>query len=108
MARRISRGEIWLYRFAAPDKLRPVLVLSRPEALEFLNSVTVAPITSTIRDLPSEVVLGIEHGMKGPCAVNFDHVQTIQQSGLTRFVATLPPELMKRVCQALGIAMGCL
>jgi len=57
MAGRIERGDVRFYRFPAPDKPRPVLVLTRPSALGYLSRVTVAPITSAIRDVPSEVVL---------------------------------------------------
>ena len=107
MARRIARGEIWLHRFAPPDKRRPVVVLSRNDAIEVLSSVLVAPITSTIRGLPSEVVVGVAHGLKGASAINLDHVQTVRQSDLKRFVSVLPPELMIEVCRALGVAAGC-
>jgi len=54
---RISRGEVRLYEFAAPDKMRPALVLTRNSAIGYLSTVTVAPVTSTIRGVPSEVVL---------------------------------------------------
>jgi mRNA-degrading endonuclease toxin of MazEF toxin-antitoxin module len=66
----IARGDVRLYQFAAPDKMRPALVLTRNSAIAYLSSVTVAPITSTIRGMPSEVVLNEEDGMKFPCAVN--------------------------------------
>lgn len=107
MARRVARGEIWVCRFARPDKTRPVLVLSRSDAISVLHSVMVAPITSTVRGLPSEVRLDVEHGMKGPCAVNLDHVQTVRQSDLRRCVGALGPEMMARVCLALAVATGC-
>jgi mRNA interferase MazF len=103
----VSRGDIWLHRFAAPDKRRPVVVLSRSDALEVLHSVIVAPVTSTIRGLPSEVVVGPEHGLKHGSAINLDHVQTVRREDLKRYVATLPPEIMRRVCAALAIATGC-
>jgi mRNA-degrading endonuclease toxin of MazEF toxin-antitoxin module len=64
MAGRIARGEIRQYRFAAPDKLRPVLVLTRQSAIGYLATVTIAPVTATIRDVPSELVLTEEDGMK--------------------------------------------
>lgn len=70
MAGRLSRGDIHLYQFAPPDKQRPVLVLTRDSAIGHLKTVTVAPITSTIRGVSSEVLLDTEDGMKGPCAVN--------------------------------------
>ena len=69
MAGRLERGEVRLYRFPPPDKARPVLVLTRGSSLAYLARVTVAPITSTIRGVPSEVLLGPEDGMKQPCAV---------------------------------------
>lgn len=66
----MKRGEIRWYRFAQPDKKRPVLVLTRNSIIEYLGEVTVAPITSTIRDIPSEVVLTPQDGMPRDCAVN--------------------------------------
>lgn len=62
MARAVSRGEIWTYRFKAPDKRRPVLVLSRQDVISLLHTVMVAPITSTIYGAPSEVLVGPEEG----------------------------------------------
>jgi mRNA interferase MazF len=58
MAQRLERGEIRLYRFASPDKERPVVILTRGSAIRYLSRVTVAPITSTVRGVPSEVPLG--------------------------------------------------
>ncbi len=107
MARRVARGEVWLYRFARPDKRRPVLVIGRPEALAAMHTALVAPITSTIRAVPSQVALGAGDGMKQPCAVSLDHVQTVRQADLRRYVTTLRPETMAAVCRALGVAAGC-
>ena len=66
MAGRIARGEVRLYQFAAPDKKRPALVLTRDSAIAYLSTVTVAPVTSTIRAVPSEVVLNEEDGNEVP------------------------------------------
>ncbi len=107
MAKRIGRGEIWTYTFPNPDKRRPVLVLSRPDAIEVLSTAIVAPITSTIRGLPSEVAVGTEAGLKRESAINLDHVQTVDQSRLRRYVGSVPPAKMKSVCVALRIATGC-
>lgn len=107
MAERVSRGDIWLYTFRSPDKRRPVLVLTRPEVIGLLRTVTVAPITSTIRGAPSEVVVGIEEGLKAPSAANLDHVQTVEQRFLQHYVGTLSPEKMAKVCEALLVATGC-
>src|SRR4249920_1742443 len=70
LAGRLERGEIRLYRFERPDEERPVLILTRSSAIDYLSRVTVAPITSTIRGVPSEVALGVEDGMRQPCAAN--------------------------------------
>lgn len=107
MAGRLERGEIRLVRFPKPDKQRPALVLTRGSALEFLNTVTIAPITSTIRNIPTEVVLGVQDGMKSACAVNLDHVQTIACAAIGRRVASLTSERMSQVCIALAFALGC-
>jgi mRNA interferase MazF len=107
VAQRVTRGEIWLYTFKAPDKRRPVLVLSRNGAIRHLATVLVAPITSTQRGLPSEVPVGIEQGLKGPSAINLDHVQLVEQSRLEHFVGALSPAQMAAVCEALRVATGC-
>jgi len=107
MAQRVKRGEIWFFVFKQPDKLRPVVVLTRQEVIELLHTVMVAPITSTIRGAPSEVIIGIEEGLKHDSAVNLDHVQTVEKSRLRRRIAEVGPEKMKAVCRALSIATGC-
>ena len=106
MAEAVKRGEIWFYSFKKPDKSRPVLVLTRQEVISLLHTVMVAPITSTIHGAPSEVVLGIEEGLKQDSAVNLDHVQTVDKSRLRRRVARISPEKMKEVCRALAVATG--
>jgi len=96
-----------MFAFKAPDKQRPVVVLSRQSVIPLLRTVLVAPITSAIHGVPSEVIVGIEHGLKHPSAVNLDHVQTIDRSRLRRFLGHLDDEMMDRVCRALAIATGC-
>ncbi len=107
MAGAIARGEVRLYRFARPDKLRPVIVLTRDSAITYLSAVTVAPITSTIRGVPSEVALTEADGMKGPCAINLHNAVTVSKAHLGRRVATLSARRMDEVCAALGFALGC-
>ena len=107
MARELSRGEIWLFTFAPPDKRRPVLVLTRQEVIPLLSTVMVAPITSTVRGAPSEVVIGIDEGLRHESAVNLDHVQTVQKDRLRQFVGTLGRHKMGQVCRALALAAGC-
>jgi len=107
MAGVIAHGEVRLYQFPRPDKQRPVVVLTRDSAIAYLSIVTVAPITSTIRGIPSEVALNEADGMQGPCAINLHNVVTVSKSNLGRRVASLTPERMKQLCGALGFALGC-
>ena len=107
MAAGISRGDVRLYQFAPPDKKRPVVVLTRGSAISYLSTVTVAPITSTIRGVPSEVVLTAEDGMKAPCAVNLHNAITVSQLRLGRRVAQLDPTRMTEICAALRFSLGC-
>jgi mRNA interferase MazF len=107
VAGRIARGDVRLYRFAPPDKNRPVVVLTRDSAIAYLSTVTVAPITSAIRGVPSEVVLNEEDGMKAPCAVNLHNAVTVSQSRLGRRVAQLNSLRMGEICAALRFCLGC-
>ncbi len=102
----MQRGEVRWYRFGKPDKERPVLLLTRGSALEFLGEVTVAPITTTIRDIPSEVELGTEDGMSRACAVNLDHIQTIARGKLGPLIAKLSPSRMREVGRAVLFALA--
>lgn len=107
MASRIARGDIRLYQFAPPDKKRPAVVLTRNSAIAYLSTVTVAPITSTIRGVPSEVVLSEEDGMKTPCAVNLHNAVTVAQHRLGKRVAQLNSLRMNEICAALRFSLGC-
>jgi mRNA interferase MazF len=107
VAGRIVRGEVRLFRFALPDKERPVVVLTRDSAIPYLTSVTVAPITSRIRALPSQVVLNEEDGMKLPCAVNLHNAATVPKDRMGKRVAQLHSSRMKEICAALRFSLGC-
>lgn len=107
MAGPVARGDVWLCEFPEPDKRRPVLVLSRGDALRVLRTAIVAPITSTIHGLPSEVVLDVEDGMKARCAVNLDHTQLVTQVRFVQRVAHLSDGRLAQVCRALAYAAGC-
>jgi mRNA interferase MazF len=84
-----------------------VLILSRQEVIPLLNTVMVAPITSTRRGAPSEVPVSASEGLKHDSAVNLDHVQTVERARLVSFVGSLDAPQMRRVCRALAIATGC-
>jgi mRNA interferase MazF len=103
----IARGDVRLYRFASPDKNRPVVVLTRDSAISYLSTVSVAPITSTIRGVPSEVALGEDDGMKTPCAVNLHNMITVVQGRLGKRVARLSGPRMDEICAALRFSLGC-
>ena len=107
MAGAIARGEVRLYRFSRPDKHLPVVVLTRESAIGYLSGVTVAPITSTIRGVPSEVVLTETDGMNSPCAVNLHNAVTVSHQRLGRRVCRLGPRRMSEVCSALRFSLGC-
>lgn len=102
----MRRGEIRWYRFAKPDKKRPVVMLTRDSALDFLGEVTIAPVTSRIRDIPTEVVLGPEDGMPRECAVNADHLQTVARGRIGPLIATLTEGRMEELRRALLFALG--
>jgi mRNA interferase MazF len=107
MAARVARGEIRLYQFGQPDKVRPVLILTRHTSIRHLNTVTIAAITSTIRGVASEVYLDQEDGMKKPCAVNFHNLMTVSQDRIGRRIAQLGPGKLNAACAALRFALGC-
>ena len=107
MAGKIARGDVRLYDLPRPDKKRPVVVLTRDSALAYLSTVTVAPITSTIRGVPSEVALNEDDGMKSPCAVNLHNLVTVSQDRLGKRVAQLSSSRMNEICAGLRFSLGC-
>lgn len=101
----MKHGDICWYKFARPDKKRPVLILTRDSVLEYLNEVTVAPITGTVRGIPSEVFLTTADGMLRDCAVNCDHLQTVSKGKLGALIASLVPAQMADVGNAIRFAL---
>ncbi len=101
----MKRGEIRWYKFPKPDKKRPVLILTRDSILEYLADVTVAPVTSTIRDIPSEVPLGKADGMRKECAINLDHMQTVSKRNIGSLITTLSKEKIFQVKDAIAFAI---
>lgn len=102
----VGRGEIWQFAFPKPDRRKPVLVLTRGDMIGRLHTVTVAPLTSTIRGVPSEVVVGEESGLKRPSAINLHHLASVPLEGLRSFVGTVSEETLDRVRDALLFALG--
>jgi mRNA interferase MazF len=102
----MKRGEVRWYKFAHPDKKRPVLILTRDAILEYLGEVTVAPVTCTIRDIPSEVALTKDDGVPRPCAINCDHIQTVAKTRLGSRITTLSEDKMSDVTKSIGFALN--
>jgi len=101
----MKRGEIRWYKFLPPDRKRPVLILTRDSVLEYLREVTVAPITTTVRNIPSEVFLTETDGLPQDCAVNCDHLQTVSKTKIGPLIASLPPSKMMDVGRAIRFAL---
>jgi mRNA interferase MazF len=102
----MKRGEIRWYKFARPDKKRPVVILTRDSILHYLGEVTIAPITSTVRGIPSEVALSPSDGMRQDCAINCDHLQTVAKGRLGPLVTTLSAAKLAAVSRAVRFALG--
>ena len=102
----MNRGDVCWYKFKAPDKKRPVLILTRDSAIAVLHSITVAPITSTIRSIPTEVVLTQDDGLPSTCAANFDNLQTVPKSHIGDRIARLTALKMKEARAAKSFALG--
>jgi mRNA interferase MazF len=102
----VNRGDVCWYTRKAPDKKRPVLILTRDSAIGVLNSVTVAPITSTIRNIPTEVVLTEDDGLPSTCAANFDNLQTVPKSNIGNCIARLTTRKMQEAGAAVSFALG--
>jgi mRNA interferase MazF len=89
----------------SPDKKRPVLILTRDSVLDYLGEVTIAPITTTVRNIPSEVFLSKSDGMSRDCAVNCDHLQTVSKGKIGALITSLPYSKMLDVARAIRFAL---
>ncbi len=100
----MKHGEIRWYKFIQPDKKRPVLILSRDSVIDYLGEITIAPITSSIRNIPTEVYLTLADGMPKSCAINLDHIQTVSKQKIGSLITKLNDKKMEEVKQALMFA----
>ena len=101
----MKHGEIRWYKFVKPGKKRPALILTRDSVLEYLGEITVAPITITVRNIPSEVFLSKMDGMPRDCAVNCDHLQTVSKGKIGSLVTSLSSAKMVDVGRAIRFAL---
>lgn len=98
------RGEVWL---AELDKTRPVIVMTRNPMSRFLNGVIVAPVTSTVRGVSTEVRVGAEDGVRHPSVANLDNTQLVARDRFRRQVGRVQPATMAALCKALSVAVDC-
>lgn len=101
----MRRGDIRWYQFKPPDKKRPVLILTRDSIIDYLGEVTIAPVTTTIRDIPSEVFLSRDMGMPRDCAINCDHLQTVSKDKIGALITTLSERQLQEVARAVSFAL---
>lgn len=102
----MKRGEVRWYKFKHPDKKRPVVILTRNSILEYLAEVTIAPVTSTIRDIPSEVLLSRRDGVHNDCAINCDHIQTVSKSNVGSMITSLSKGKLSEIRDAINFALN--
>ncbi len=102
----MKRGEVRWYKFKHPDKKRPVVILTRNSILEYLGEVTIAPVTSTIRDIPSEVLLSRLDGMHNDCAINCDHIQTVSKANVGSLITSLSKQKLSEIRDAINFALN--
>ena len=100
-----EQGDVWWAE--AEDKRRPVLVVTRSEAVPVLSTILVAPITRTIRDIPTEVPLGADEGLPDECVASCDDLQPIRRAFLTERAGRLGPDGRLRLCGALQAVADC-
>lgn len=101
----MRRGEVWWVTLPKPVSRRSVVLLSRDEAYQVRNLVTIAPVTTRIRHIPVEVPLGPSEGLPRECVVNLDAITTIPKSALTDRIALLPPDKIRAVNDAIQFAL---
>ena len=100
------RGEVWWGEVQGLGR-RPFLVMTRSGAIAVLNSVLAAPVTRTIRDIPTELALGPEDGMPAECAASFDNLQVVPKAYLVERICGLDASRLRQACVALGAAVDC-
>ncbi len=101
----MKRGEVRWYTFKQPDKKRPVVILSRSSVIGYLGEVTIAPITTTVRSIPSEVPLSRDNNMPKDCAINCDHIQTVSKSKLGALITKLTDAQLQELSLAIRFAL---
>jgi mRNA interferase MazF len=102
----MKRGEVWWANLPAPVGRRPVVLVSRDEAYRVRDMVMIAPVTTRMRNIPTEVELGPQDGMPRPCVINCDSLATIPKARLRSKITTLSPTKLRKLNQAIRFALG--
>ena len=100
-----AQGEVWWAE--TEEKRRPVMIVTRSEAVPVLSSIVVAPVTSTVRGIPTELPLGPDEGLHEPCAASFDNLRPLPRSLLTERVGRLSAKRRRELCRALAALADC-
>ena len=101
-----SRGEVWWGHHPGVGR-RPFLVMTRSAAIPVLNTVLAAPVTRTVRGIPTELPLGPPDGLPVDCAATFDNLRVIPKANLAERICTLDAVRMADACAALRSAVDC-
>jgi mRNA interferase MazF len=101
----MRRGEVWWVDFPEPTGRRPALILTRDSACGVRSSLTVGPVTGTIRSIPVEVFLGPEQGLSVECVANLDNIMTVPKKYFNERITVLSADVMKQVEKAIVLAL---
>ena len=102
----VAQAELWLME-TPNQKRRPVLVVSRDESIPVLNNIVVAPVTSTLRDIPTCIPVGPDHGIEHDSVATFDNLAAVPKSVLTTRLGQLGIDGRRQICDALGALADC-
>ena len=102
----MKRGEVRWFTFQAPDKRRPIVILTRNSSIDVLNAVTVAPITTNLRDTPAHLYLDEEDGLPRACNATLHNLQTVPKSSVGKRITTLSQTRMSQLERAIQYALG--
>lgn len=100
------RGEVWWGEIEDIGR-RPFLVMTRTAAIPVLNGVLAAPVTRTVRNIPTEVPLGRDDGMPTECAASFDNLRVVPKTHLVNRICALGSARLAEACTALHAAVDC-
>ncbi len=101
-----GRGEVWWGEIEDLGR-RPFLIMTRPAAIPVLHQLVAAPVTRTIRNIPTELQMGPDDGMPQDCVASFDNLRVVSKALLIEHICTLGPDQLAQACTALRTALAC-